>query len=585
MDLFSLVARLTLDKSNYDQGLDDASSHAKSFGSKLASGLKTAAKVGAVALSAAATGIAAITKQSVDQYAAYEQLVGGVETLFKSSAGIVQQYAANAYKTAGLSANQYMETVTSFSASLIQSLGGNTEAAARLADQAITDMSDNANKMGTDMASIQNAYNGFAKQNYTMLDNLKLGYGGTKEEMQRLLTDAQKLSGQKFDLSSYADIVQAIHIVQTEMGITGTTAKEAASTIQGSLGMLKSAWTNLITGLGNENARFDDLVNNVVESAVTAGNNIIPRVEQILTGIAVLIEKLVPVIASKFPELVPKLLPPLLNAGASLLNAAVKALPSLAEVVISALPGIMRMLIASLADMAPELIDLAMLLMVALANGLVAAVPEVTDKLPQIIDSIVNSLVRYSPALIDAGGRIVIALATGLIRGAPQIITSVFRLGGAILDGFTQILDQAYEWGKDLILNFWQGIKDFVTWPIRAVQDLAKNIWSMLHFSEPETGPLSDFSTYAPDMMRTFAKGVEDNKSLVTDAVGSAFDLRGSMPGGMDAEGREIIVPQTPAGGNSSAVMMVDRTVFARLIYQLYNDEAARVGVRLAEVT
>lgn len=233
----------------------------------------------------------------MQNYAQYEQLVGGVDTLFKKSSKKVQEYASNAYKTAGMSANEYMETVTSFSASLLQSLENDTEAAAEYANMAITDMSDNANKMGTSMEMIQNAYNGFAKQNYTMLDNLKLGYGGTKEEMERLLADADKLSD-SFNLQvdasgalvySYADIVDAIHIVQTEMGITGTTAKEAGTTIQGSVDSMKAAWTNLVTGLGDENANieqlFDDLVVTITgdgtETNLGVMGTVIPRIKVI----------------------------------------------------------------------------------------------------------------------------------------------------------------------------------------------------------------------------------------------------------------------------------------------------------------
>lgn len=226
-----------------------------------ATALGTAAAAATAALAAAAIKLG---KEVISAYADYEQLVGGVETLFKDSSGKVMEYANDAYKTAGLSANEYMETVTGFSASLISSLGGDTEKAAEYANMAITDMSDNANKMGSDMASIQNAYSGFAKQNYTMLDNLKLGYGGTKEEMQRLLEDAEKLSGVKYDISSYSDIIDAIHVVQTEMGITGTTAKEAEATISGSIGMLKSSFQNLITGLGDADANIDKLCDNVV---------------------------------------------------------------------------------------------------------------------------------------------------------------------------------------------------------------------------------------------------------------------------------------------------------------------------------
>ena len=267
------------------------------MGSSIKTGLATAAKVGTAAVTTAAAGVAALTKASVQNYAQYEQLVGGVDTLFKNSSKKVQEYASNAYKTAGMSANEYMETVTSFSASLLQSLENDTEMAAEYANMAITDMSDNANKMGTSMEMIQNAYNGFAKQNYTMLDNLKLGYGGTKEEMERLLVDADKLSN-SFNLQvdasgnlvySYADIVDAIHIVQDEMGITGTTAKEAGTTIQGSVDSMKAAWTNLVTGLGDENANieqlFDDLVVTITgdgtETNLGVMGTVIPRIKVI----------------------------------------------------------------------------------------------------------------------------------------------------------------------------------------------------------------------------------------------------------------------------------------------------------------
>ena len=261
---------------NMKSGFDDAGQGALKFGDLLkanvlgdfiTSGLKTVAgavkQLGSVFLT--------VGKEALDSYADYEQLVGGVETLFKDSSGIVENYANNAYKTAGLSANDYMETVTSFSASLLQSLDGDTAKVAEVSNMAVTDMADNANKMGTDMSSIQNAYQGFAKQNYTMLDNLKLGYGGTKSEMERLLSDAQKISGVKYDISNLNDVYQAIHVVQGELGITGTTAKEASTTIQGSVSAMKSAWQNMLTGIADDNADFDGLINNLVDSIVTAG--------------------------------------------------------------------------------------------------------------------------------------------------------------------------------------------------------------------------------------------------------------------------------------------------------------------------
>lgn len=278
----------------------------RSFGGSFGGAAATAAKAGLAALAAAAAaavaGVVKVTGAALESYASYEQLVGGVDTLFKESSGKLQAYAAGAYKTAGMSANQYMEQATSFSASLLQSLGGDTEAAVEYANMAITDMSDNANKMGTNMGRITDAYQGFAKQNFTMLDNLKLGYGGTQEEMQRLLDDAEKISGIKYDISSYADIVDAIHVVQKEMGITGTTAQEAAATIEGSVAMAKAAYSNWLTGLADENADLDALTGQLVDSVVTAAGNIIPRLGRIvgtaLGSIPQLVEKVGPELAS-----------------------------------------------------------------------------------------------------------------------------------------------------------------------------------------------------------------------------------------------------------------------------------------------
>lgn len=337
MNLFDLYCKIALDDSDYKKGLDSAKKGTKSFaheaGDKISdfakkaeNALKTAAKIGAAAITAASTGVGLLVKSAVQEYADYEQLVGGVDTLFKDASLKVQEYADNAYKTAGLSANEYMETVTSFSASLLQSLGGDTAEAAEKADRAITDMSDNANKMGTDMAAIQNAYQGFAKQNYTMLDNLKLGYGGTQEEMQRLIDDANALNAAQgkltnYSIDSYADIVDAIHDVQTEIGITGTTAAEASTTIQGSVNSAKSAWHNLMIGIADDNQDFDTLVNNFVDSVYTAADNILPRVETSLDGILRLIqvasEKIIPRVITTISEKAPDLI----EAGADIVLA------------------------------------------------------------------------------------------------------------------------------------------------------------------------------------------------------------------------------------------------------------------------
>lgn len=279
MNLLDLAVKITCD--------DQASSNVDKIGDGIKKTLGTAAKVGGAAVAALGTATVAIGKTALDAYSNYEQLVGGIDTLFKDSSGKMQQYAANAYQTAGVSANRYMEISTNFAAALVSSLGGNTEAAADAANTAIMDMSDNANKMGTSLETVQEAYMSLSRGNYEMLDSLKLGYGGTKSELERLLSDAEKLSAAQgevrdFSVDSYSDIVEAIHLVQGEMGITGTTAKEAATTIEGSVNTAKAAWENWVAGLGNENANMQDLTDQLVESVATAGKNIIPRVGQIM---------------------------------------------------------------------------------------------------------------------------------------------------------------------------------------------------------------------------------------------------------------------------------------------------------------
>lgn len=330
MNLLDLFVKISVDDGDVDKGFSETSNKAETLAGKLKGGLVTAAKVGGAAIAAAGAAAVAITKQAVENYGEYEQLVGGVETLFKSSADTVMQYAANAYQTAGMSANEYMTTVTAFSASLLQSMGGDTDAAAEKANLAITDMSDNANKMGSSMESIQNAYQGFAKQNYTMLDNLKLGYGGTKEEMQRLLDDANALNAAQgnytnYTIDSYADIVDAIHTVQTEMGITGTTQLEASTTIQGSIASMKAAYENFITGLGDENADMAELTTELLDSAVTVAENILPVVERVLENIGVALVK-------GLAQTLPQLVTGVLNMAATIIKTLVDFIPDVIDV-------------------------------------------------------------------------------------------------------------------------------------------------------------------------------------------------------------------------------------------------------------
>lgn len=313
----------------------------------------TMAKATTVAIGAAATGLAALTKQAVTLYADYEQLIGGVDTLFKDSADTVKSYADAAYQSAGLSANKYMETVTSFSASLIQSLGGDTEAAAEYANQAIIDMSDNANKMGTDMTMIQNAYQGFAKGNYTMLDNLKLGYGGTAREMARLINDSGILGDEMINLADkqnlgaalqevgFARITQAIHIMQERMGIAGTTQLEAATTISGSIGMMKAAWDNFLTGMANPDADFSALTEQLVSSIVTVADNLIPRIVETIPRIVEGLMAVMGTLATYMPDIIMSILPALISGATSLVASLMSTLPALIQqlipVVISSL--------------------------------------------------------------------------------------------------------------------------------------------------------------------------------------------------------------------------------------------------------
>jgi len=493
MNVFTLMATLTLNKAAYDKGLDDAQHKADGFGSKLMKGLGTAGKVAAGTLTAAATAAGALAKAAVNAYADYEQLVGGVETLFGKSADVVMGYARRAYETAGLSANEYMETVTSFSASLLQSVGGDTAKAAKIADRAIRDMSDNANKMGTNIKSIQTAYQGFAKQNYTMLDNLKLGYGGTKTEMERLIKDAEELD-ETFKATrdtngeltmSYADVVEAIGIVQTKMGITGTTALEASETISGSVAAMKSAWANLVTGIADENADFEGLINNLVETVGTAAGNILPRIEIALGGIGRLVEGLAPIIGESLPRLVENVLPGLVGAATGLVNSMVEQLPSLASTGVSLfgtlldnvpdillnISGQLPSLITGIADKLTEgdtldkMVGAGVDLFVGLVSDIPAILLALADALPRIVTGIVDGLTKQEnlDKMADAMVKLFTELPSifdAIYRGAVNLIAEVVsafatlltggaakdQMKNAIIDLFTISADEVAVW-------------------------------------------------------------------------------------------------------------------------------------------
>lgn len=384
-------------------------------------------------------------KQSLASYADYEQLVGGVETLFKDSAKEVQKYAANAFKTTGLSANDYMETVTSFSASLLQSLKGDTQKAAKSADKAMRDMSDNANKMGTSMESIMNAYQGFAKGQYNMLDNLKLGYGGTKEEMQRLLADAKAISGIEYKLDSYADIIDAINVIQTKIGITGTTAKEAASTISGSVAMTKAAFQNLMTGLADDTADIGALVGDVVEGVTTAASNIPPRVKTIMSGIGQLMKPLGDIASEMIVELT-GYIPDFVSTGVSMIKAIAKVIVDNAPELSKSMLGAGKMLFEGLLSITSDLREFGVTMLSSLAEGLVQNLPKLTQAATEIITKFKDFLVKNIPLIINAAVTIVGALVTGLLD--PNVLASLLdaalqialTIAKALIDNIPQII-------------------------------------------------------------------------------------------------------------------------------------------------
>ena len=453
-----------------------------------------------------------IGKSALNSYADYEQLIGGVETLFKDSAGVVEGYANNAYKTAGLSANQYMETVTSFSASLLQSLNNDTAKSAEVADMAITDMADNANKMGTDMTSIQNAYQGFAKQNYTMLDNLKLGYGGTKEEMQRLLKDAQKISGVKYDISNLSDVYNAIHVIQGELGVTGTTAKEASTTIQGSISSMKSSWQNFLTGLAS-GQDISGLIDNLVQSAVTVMDNVLPVVytitETIVAEVPNLINKLVAE-SPKFVELISNTIQTMIvglqESLPKIMESVSQIIQTIVKVIIDNLPSILQMGITILVELAngiakslptliPQIVDVVITmvdtlldnidliidagiqLLIGLTDGLIEALPKLIDRIPEIIDKLVQAIVNNLPKIIEAGITLIVKLAEGLIQAIPQLNSKIPQIILSLINGIVSYYGKLSELGKNLLGTVKDGIVSGITGMFDVGKNMVKGLW------------------------------------------------------------------------------------------------------------
>jgi len=546
---------------NMNESMKDATNTASKMSSVMKGIGSSAIKVGkglAVAGAAAATAVTALVSKSVGAFADYEQLTGGVETLFGAGGRSVEEYAQSvgksvsdvqgkydslmsaqnvvlenankAYMTAGMSANEYMDTVTGFSASLISSLGGDTNKAADYANSALVDMSDNANKMGTNMTDIQNAYQGFAKQNYTMLDNLKLGYGGTQAEMKRLLSDAQKITGQKYDISSFADITQAIHAIQTQMDITGTTAKEASTTISGSWGSLKAAFENTLVSLTTGGKMFDQSLDALVDSAKTFGQNVIPAITGALSGVGSLIESLAPVIVAELPSMVSDILPHLVSATKSLVTGLISQLPALGKAVLDAIPsifdgmtdvigessvgklkgsfeGLKNTITDTFSNIGPMLKDFceggistfcdALSTAMDLASGAISVI----EALSPVIGAVAGAIITYKGAVLlwnaaETAKNVVMGISTAAqwalnvaMTANPIgiVIVAIGALVGAFIvlwnksEGFRNFWINLWEKVKAIVTSAWEGIKagfEKIKNGISAVKEKVSTMWN-----------------------------------------------------------------------------------------------------------
>ena len=455
-------------------------------------------KKGAEALGKAIGKVGDTVKQSIGNFAEYEQLVGGVDTLFKDSSQKVQKYAADAYKTAGLSANDYMAQVTSFSASLLQSLDGDTNAAADAANQAVIDMADNANKMGTSVESIQNAYQGFAKQNYTMLDNLKLGYGGTKAEMERLLADAEKISGVKYDINNLNDVYGAIHVIQGELGITGTTAKEASTTIQGSAASMKAAWDNMLTGIASGTGNVQDMVHGFIETVKTTVSNLTPVLKEIVNQLPGVFSELTTAVVEMINTTVPELLPPLIESLIALIPTLVEGLITLIIILCENLSAIIQPIIDALPTIIMSIVNALLNNLPTLINGVIQLVLGIVAATGQIIETLVPMIPDIIFAIVEA----IIAAIPDILEGVWQVVLSLFSLMGDCVEGL---------WGY--VTSFWDNVTElfgkvgdwFYEHVIKPIGDFFKDLWD---------GIKDIFASVGNFFKETFQKGVDKIKSV-----------------------------------------------------------------------
>lgn len=608
---------------------DETGEEVEKTSEKLESFGQVAAKAGKMVAAAAVaigTGIAAIATKAVQSYADYEQLVGGVETLFGAGGQSLEEYAKsvgksvdeakgeydklmtaqqnmitnanNAYKSAGMSANEYMTNVTGFSAALINSLDGDTVKAAAAADRAMTDISDNANKMGTDMQSIVDTYQSLARGNFQMLDNLKLGYGGTRTEMERMIADANKVkqaNGEMADLSidNFADITEAIHIIQDEMGITGTTAKEAASTISGSIGMTKAAWQNLLTGIADDTQDFDLLVNNFVDSIEAAANNLLPRIAIALKGVVKLVEKLIPEIPPIIQEFLPiviegimtivngitvvfpTIIDTVLQVVPELLTALIAMLPTISETlvqiivqvinaisallptIVDAILKVVPLLITSLVNAIPQLLQAAITLLMAIVQAIPVIVQFLATELPTIINTVISVLIENMPMISNAAITLFMAIVQAIPQIIPPLLKAIPDIISSIFNALTspEAIASIKDAGKQLIEGLWNGIKDMTGWIGEKIRGFGDSVLSGLKKFFGIASPSKVMANIiGKNLALGIGKGFEDNIKGVNAEIEDAMNFESpnvnvskSFSNGVSeyGAGKTIVVNQT----------------------------------------
>ena len=505
-------------------------------------------------------------KQALDGYAQVEQLRGGVQKIFGDDlAKEVEANANNAFKTAGMSANEYMDTVTGFSATLLQGLGKDTSKSAQYADTAIRNMSDNANTFGTDISMIQNAYQGFAKGNFTMLDNLKLGYGGTQAEMARLvnesgvLGDSMEVTAESVKDVPFHKMIEAIDKTQERMGIMGTTTKEASGTIEGSTGSMKSAWENLLTGMADENADFGTLVENFIGTLITEDGKggvigtIVPRISQVITGLAntmadmlpKLIQQIVPIIQENLPiiidalsqalttiadvlpqilpviaELIPQivntligLLPQIIQAGISLILGLIQGITDAIPQLTAMLPNVITSIVTTLIDALPQILDAGIELLLALVDGIMKAIPKLVKKMPKIINSMIDKLISMIPKIINAGIKLLVSLVdnmpkiiNGIVKALPQLITG-------LITGLTNNLPKIIDAGVKLFMALVENMPKIISEVVKAIPKIIKAIVKGLKDSAPK------MAKAGLDLIKGLWKGINDATSWIKDKL------------------------------------------------------------------